>query len=78
MGGGERHVAKGADTVRSRGSHPFCKQPPNCSKITDDRIFKISSRSSSCGTAETNLTSIHEDEDLISSLAQRVGDPALP
>lgn len=47
MGGGERHVAKGADTVRSRGSHPFCKQPPNCSKITDDRIFKISSRSSS-------------------------------
>ena len=33
--------------------------------------------SSYCGSGETNLTSIHEDMDLIPGLAQWVGDLAL-
>ena len=34
--------------------------------------------SSCCGTAETNLTSIHEDSDLIPGLTLWIRDLALP
>ena len=35
------------------------------------------SRSSHCGTAEMNLTRIHEDAGLIPGLAQQIKEPAL-
>ena len=41
-------------------------------------IQRDTCESSHCGTEETNLTSIHEDEGLIPGLDQRVGDLALP
>ena len=40
-------------------------------------LMKILLRSSHCGAAETNLTSILEDAGLIPGLFQRVKDPAL-
>ena len=40
-------------------------------------VAKTENRSSRHGSAVTNLTSIHEDTDLIPGLDQRVKDPAL-
>ena len=44
----------------------------------ESRRKKINIGSSCHGSAETNLTSIHEDAGLISGLAQWVKDPVLP
>ena len=47
----------------------------------DDKVKtlkKLWLKSSCCGSAETNLTSIHEVEGLIPGLAQWVKDLALP
>ena len=40
--------------------------------------FKNKTGSSCHGSVVTNLTSVHEDADLIPGLAQWVKDPALP
>ena len=51
--------------------------------ITDKKeniimIQKNQSRSSHCGSVETNLTSVHGDEGFNPRLAQWVRDPVLP
>ena len=48
-----------------------------CENISKD-IKKGSHRSAHHGSAEMNLTVIHEDPRLIPGLAQRVKDPVLP
>ena len=42
------------------------------------KLFFKDTRSFHCGSAETNLTSIHEDAGLIPGVAQWVKDPSLP
>ena len=46
-----------------------------CGQLKNKVYF---SWSSCCGSRETNLTSIHEDKDLIPGLAQWVKNPVLP
>ena len=52
----------------------------SCSYLREEKISpneEVSWWSSHCGSAETNVTSIHEDTGLISGLAQGVKDLAL-
>ena len=46
-------------------------------EFTQCSFKNVSFRSSHCGSAEMNLTSIHKDTDSIPGLAQWVKDPAL-
>ena len=54
----------------------YLKQTQHCKPIILQFLKMVGS--SHCGAAEMNLTSIHEDVDSISGLAQWVGDLVLP
>ena len=64
-------------TCVCRGCHtPPASGPPN--GLPREKSFEGFPRSSLCGTAEMNPTSIHEDVGLIPGLTQKwVKDPAL-
>ena len=63
--------------LRRRKSHVITKKKKKKKK----RVLLLPEQevqgSSHCGTAETNLNSIHEDAGLTPDLAQQVKDPAL-
>ena len=62
---------------KSVSHYLFCKEV-HCILFSDCLVYLKVARSSHPGSAETNLTSTHEEAGLIPGLTQWVKDPALP
>ena len=66
------------DVMKGKNLQPRLLYPPRLSFRFEGEIRSLQTKSSHCGTAETNLTRNHEVAGSIPGLVQWVKDPAMP